>query len=150
MGNKVDVAGRVYTGLDAYKKVIDTPGVNYIMLATPPGFRPIHLEAAVAAGKNIFTEKPVAVDGPGIRKVMGAYESAKQKKLGIAAGTQRRHQNGYREVMKRIHNGEIGNIVGGACYWMQGILWRVPRQKDWSDLTWQMRNWYNFTWLCGD
>jgi predicted dehydrogenase len=149
-GNKVDVGGRVYVGLDAYKKVIDTPGVNYIILATPPGFRPIHLEAAVAAGKNIFTEKPVGVDGPGIRKVMAAYEAAKQKKLGIAAGTQRRHQNGYREVMKRIHNGEIGNIVGGACYWMQGILWRVPRQKDWSDLTWQMRNWYNFTWLCGD
>jgi len=150
LGNKVDVEGRVYIGLDAYKKVIDTPGLNYVILATPPGFRPIHIEAAVNAGKNVFTEKPVAVDGPGIRKVFAAYEKAKEKKLGIGAGTQRRHQTGYREIMKRIHNGEIGDIVGGAVYWMQGILWRVPRKKEWSDLTWQMRNWYNFTWLCGD
>ncbi len=150
LGNKVDVAGRTYTGLDAYKKVIDTPGVNYIILATPPGFRPIHLEAAINAGKNVFTEKPVSVDGPGIRKVLAAYETAKQKKLGVGAGTQRRHQAGYREVMKRVHNGEIGDIVGGACYWMQGILWRNPRKKEWNDLTYQLRNWYNFTWLCGD
>jgi myo-inositol 2-dehydrogenase/D-chiro-inositol 1-dehydrogenase len=150
LGNKVDVTGRTYTGLDAYKKVIDTPGVNYIILATPPGFRPIHLEAAINAGKNVFTEKPVAVDGPGIRKVLAAYETAKEKKLGVGAGTQRRHQAGYREVMKRIHNGEIGEVVGGACYWMQGILWRHPRKKEWNDLTYQLRNWYNFTWLCGD
>jgi predicted dehydrogenase len=150
MGNKVDVAGRVYTGLDAYKKVIDSPDVNYIILATPPGFRPIHLEAAVAAKKNIFTEKPVGVDGPGIRKVLEAYDKARQAKLGIAAGTQRRHQAGYIETVKRIHDGEIGNVVGGRCYWNQGILWRVPRKEGWTDLTWQMRNWYNFTWLCGD
>jgi predicted dehydrogenase len=149
-GNKVDVAGRVYHGLDAYKKVIDTPGVNYIILATPPGFRPDHLEAAVAAKKNIFTEKPVAVDGPGIRKVYDAHKKAEEQKLGIAAGTQRRHQTGYLEVMKRVHGGEIGEFRGGACYWMQGVLWANPRQKDWSDLTYQIRNWYNFTWLCGD
>ena len=79
------------SGLDAYKKVIDS-GVNYVILATPPGFRPIHLEAAVAAGKNIFTEKPVGVDGPGIRKVLDAYEEAKKKGLDIVGGTQRRHQ----------------------------------------------------------
>ena len=150
LGNKVDVKGRVHVGLDAYKKVLDTPGLNYVILATPPGFRPIHLEAAVAAKKNIFTEKPVAVDGPGIRKVNDAYKKALEQKLGIAAGTQRRHQSGYLEVMKRIHDGAIGKVVGGECYWMQGILWRVPRKKDWSDLTWQLRNWYNFTWLCGD
>jgi predicted dehydrogenase len=150
LGNKVDVAGRVHHGLDAYKKVLDTPGLNYVILATPPGFRPIHLEAAVAAKKNIFTEKPVAVDGPGIRKVYAAYEKAKEQKLGIAAGTQRRHQSGYREVMKRIHGGEIGEFRGGACYWMQGVLWANPRKKDWDDLTYQLRNWYNFVWLCGD
>jgi predicted dehydrogenase len=150
MGNKVDVAGRCFTGLDAYKKVIDTPGVNYIILATPPGFRPIHLEAAVNAKKNIFTEKPVAVDGPGIRKVYAAYEKAKEQKLAIAAGTQRRHQSGYREVMKRIHDGEIGEFRGGACYWMQGVLWANARKQDQTDLIYQMRNWYNFVWLCGD
>ncbi len=150
LGNKVDVAGNVHVGLDAYKKVLDTPGLNYVILATPPGFRPIHLEAAVAAKKNVFTEKPVAVDGPGIRKVYDAHKKAQELKLGIAAGTQRRHQSGYRETIKRIHDGAIGKVVGGACYWMQGILWSVPRKKDWSDLTWQIRNWYNFTWLCGD
>ncbi len=150
LGNKVDVAGRVYVGLDAYKKVLDTPGLNYVILATPPGFRPIHLEAAVAAKKNIFTEKPVAVDGPGIRKVYAAYEKAKEQKLGVGAGTQRRHQSGYREVMKRIHGGEIGEFRGGACYWMQGVLWANERKSDWSDLTYQLRNWYNFVWLCGD
>jgi predicted dehydrogenase len=149
LGNRVDVEGRTFVGLDAYKEVTNS-GCNYIILATPPGFRPLHLQAAVAAGKNIFTEKPVGVDAPGIRKVLEAYEEANKKKLGIAAGTQRRHETGYLETMKRIHQGEIGDILGGRCAWDQGILWSVPRQKGWSDLTWQMRNWYNFTWLCGD
>jgi myo-inositol 2-dehydrogenase / D-chiro-inositol 1-dehydrogenase len=150
LGNKVDLSDdRVFVGLDAYKKVLDS-GVNYIILATPPGFRPIHLEAAVEAGKNIFTEKPVAVDGTGIRKVLGAYESSLKKGLAIAAGTQRRHQLGYLETMKRVHDGAIGDLVGGRCYWCQGILWARKRQPNWSDLQYQMRNWYNFTWLCGD
>jgi predicted dehydrogenase len=150
LGNKVDVPNeRIFIGLDAYKKVIDS-GANYIILTTPPGFRPLHLQAAVAAGKNIFTEKPVATDGTGVRKVLQVYEDAKQKGLAIAAGTQRRHQLGYLELMKRIHNGEIGELVGGRCYWMQGILWSVKRQQGWSDLVYQMRNWYNYTWICGD
>jgi len=149
LGNKVDVTGRVFTGLNAYKEVIDS-GVNYVILATPPGFRPQHIEAAVNAGKHVFTEKPVGVDGPGIRRVLAANEEAKKKKLGIAAGTQRRHQAGYIETIKRIHNGEIGEIVAGRCYWMQGILWANARRKGWSDLEYQLRNWYNFVWLCGD
>jgi myo-inositol 2-dehydrogenase / D-chiro-inositol 1-dehydrogenase len=149
LGNSVDLGDRVFVGLDAYKKVIDA-GVNYVILATPPGFRPIHLTAAIAAGKNVFTEKPVATDGTGIRKVLEAYEAAKKANLGIGAGTQRRHQSGYLEVMKRIHGGEIGELVGGRGYWNQGILWRVPRQEGWTDLQAQLRNWYNFTWLCGD
>jgi predicted dehydrogenase len=148
-GNSVDVEGRCFVGLNAYKSVIET-GANYIILATPPGFRHLHIDAAVKAGKNVFTEKPVAVDGPGVRLVLEAYELARKKKLGIAAGTQRRHQSGYLEVMKRIHGGEIGEFAGGACYWMQGILWSNPRKKEWTDLQYQMRNWYNFTWLCGD
>jgi myo-inositol 2-dehydrogenase/D-chiro-inositol 1-dehydrogenase len=149
LGNRVDIGDRAFVGLDAYKKVIDS-GCNYIILATPPGFRPLHLEAAINAGKHVFTEKPVAVDGPGIRKVMVAYEEANKKKLGIAAGTQRRHQAGYIETIKRIHQGEIGDILGGTCFWNQGILWSVPRQKGWTDLQAQMRNWYNYTWLSGD
>src|SRR5207247_1920327 len=102
LGNKVDLPEeRCFAGLDAYEKVINMPGVNYVILATPPGFRPLHLQAAIAAGKNVFTEKPVGIDGPGIRKVLAAYEDALTKKLGIAAGTQRRHEVGYLETMKR-------------------------------------------------
>jgi predicted dehydrogenase len=150
LGNKVSIGENVFDGLEAYKKVISTPDVNYIILATPPGFRPIHLTAAVAAGKNIFTEKPVAVDGPGIRAVMAAHESALKQKLGIAAGTQRRHQAGYIETMKKVHGGDIGEIVGGRGYWNQGILWQRERTKEMSDLHYQIHNWYNFAWLCGD
>jgi len=150
LDNKVDVPeGRCYVGLDAYKKVIDS-GVNYVILATPPGFRPLHLQAAVAAGKNVFTEKPVGVDGTGIRKVLAVYDEANKKGLAIGAGTQRRHQGGYIETMKHIHDGAIGDLVGGRGYWMQGILWFRPRTQGMSDLQWQMRNWYNFVCLCGD
>ncbi len=151
LGNKVDLpAGRCYVGLDAADRLIKESGANYIMLATPPGFRPLHLQAAVAAGKNIFTEKPVAVDPAGIRKVLAAYEEATKKGLHIVAGTQRRHQAPYIETIKRIHDGAIGEVRGGHCHWDQGILWRVPRKPGWKDLEAQMRNWYNYTWLCGD
>jgi predicted dehydrogenase len=149
LGNSVDVDGRCFVGLDAYEQVLKTDA-NYIILATPPGFRPIHLQAAVAAGKNIFTEKPVGVDTAGIHKVFDAYEESKKKNLAIVAGTQRRHQQGYLETMKQIHDGAIGEILGGHCHWNQGILWAHARQPDWSDLVYQMRNWYNFVWLCGD
>jgi predicted dehydrogenase len=148
---KLDLADdRCYTGFDAYQKVLGTSSVNYIILATPPGFRPVHLKAAVDAGKQIFTEKPVAVDGPGIRSVLATYEAAKAKGLAIAAGTQRRHQLGYLETMKLIHGGQIGEIVAARCYWNQGGLWKKDRQEGWSDLEWQLRNWLYFTWLSGD
>jgi predicted dehydrogenase len=139
-----------FTGLDAYQKVITNPDVNYIILATPPGFRPTHLKAAVEAGKNIFTEKPVAVDGAGIRSVLATYELSKTKNLAIAAGTQRRHQAAYIETMKMVHGGAIGDIVAARCYWNQGGLWKKDRQAGWSDLEWQLRNWLYFTWLSGD
>jgi len=141
---------RAYVGLDAYQRVIATPGVNYVILATPPGFRPTHLEAAVAAGKNVFTEKPVAVDGPGIRSVLATYEAAKAKGLFVGAGTQRRHEQGYVEALRRVHDGGIGEIVAARAYWNQGSLWNKPRQASWSDVEWQMRNWLYFTWLSGD
>jgi predicted dehydrogenase len=148
--DKVDVPDdRAFYGFDAYEKVLQCP-VDYVILATPPGFRPIHIEAAVKAGKNIFTEKPVAVDGPGIRRVLAAYEESKAKNLHIAAGTQRRHQTGYLETLKRVHDGAIGDIVAARCYWNQGPLWNDGRGKDWSDAEWQIRNWLYFTWLSGD
>lgn len=140
---------RSFTGFDAFQKVLASDA-NYIILATPPGFRPIHLSAAVAAGKNIFTEKPVAVDGPGIRTVLGVYEQARAKGLGIGAGTQRRHQTGYLEAMKRIHDGAIGEITSARCYWNQGGLWKKDRLPEWTDAEWQIRNWLYFTWLSGD
>jgi predicted dehydrogenase len=138
-----------FVGLDAYQKVLASDA-NYVILATPPGFRPAHLRAAVEAGKNVFTEKPVSVDAPGIRACLETYELAKRKGLGIGAGTQRRHEAGYLELMKRVKDGAIGDIVAARCYWNQGSLWNKPRQDGWSDLEWQMRNWLYFTWLSGD
>jgi len=149
-GNSVDLPDeRCFLGLDAYEKVLNSD-INYVILATPPGFRPLHLQAAVAAGKTIFTEKPVGVDGPGIRKVLAAYEEAKRKNLTIAAGTQRRHQAAYIETIRRIHDGAIGDLVGGRGYWNQGTLWKRDRQPGMSDVAYQVHNWYGFTWLCGD
>jgi len=149
-GAKIAVTDdKAFVGFDAFEKVLATDA-NYIILATPPGFRPQHLKAAVAAGKHIFTEKPVAVDGPGIRTVLGVYEEAKKKNLGIGAGTQRRHQTGYLETLKRVHDGAIGDIVAARSYWNQGALWHKPREAGWSDMEWQLRNWLYFTWLSGD
>lgn len=151
VADKLDVPDdHCFVGLDAYQKLLALSDVNYVILATPPAFRPAHLEAAVAAGKNIFTEKPVAVDGPGIRNVLATYEKAMARRLAIAAGTQRRHQTGYLETMKLVHDGRIGDLVAARCYWNQGSLWKKDRQPAWSDLEWQMRNWLYFTWLSGD
>src|SRR5690606_9336175 len=115
-------------------------GVDLVILATPPGFRPTHLAAAVAAGKHIFTEKPVAVDAAGIRSVLATYEAAKQKNLAIVAGTQRRHQVEYIEAIKRIHDGAIGKeIVSGQVFWNQGGLWSREHEAGWTDTEWQIR-----------
>ncbi|HVS35317.1 MAG TPA: Gfo/Idh/MocA family oxidoreductase [Gemmataceae bacterium] len=151
LGNKADVPqDRCFVGLDAYQKLLDVPDVNYVILATPPGFRPYHLRAAVAAGKNIFTEKPVATDAPGIRVVLETYEKAKDKGLAIVAGTQRRHQLGYLESMKRIQGGEMGDIVAGRAYWNTGDIWFRPRKPGMNEVQYQVHNWYHFPWLCGD
>ncbi len=138
-----------FVGFDAYKKVIACD-VDLIIMAPPPHFRPMHLKAAIEAGKHVFMEKPVAVDPVGIRSIIATSELAKQKGLAIVAGTQRRHQEHYIEVMKRVHDGAIGEIVGGQCYWNQEGLWVKQRQPSWSDMEWQCRNWLYFTWLSGD
>ena len=151
IGAKLKVTdATAYSGFDAYQKVINTPGVNLVILATPPAFRPIHLAAAVAAGKHVFMEKPVAVDPTGIRSVIASSDLATQKGLAIVAGTQRRHDPKYIETMKRIHDGAIGEIVGGQVYWNQGGLWRAERTPTMSDMEWQIRNWLYFTWSSGD
>lgn len=140
--------GRKFVGLDAYRNVINS--CDLVILATPPGFRPTHIQAAVAARKHIFTEKPVAVDGPGVRACLTAFEQANRNRLSIVAGTQRRYQTGYRESMERIHGGDIGTITSARCYWNQGGLWHRDRAENMSDLEWQLRNWLYFTWLSGD
>ncbi len=147
--DRIDIKERAFTGLDAYKQVIDS-GIDIVLLATPPGFRPMHLEYAVNAGKHVFCEKPVAVDAPGIRKCLELVEISKKKNLAIVAGTQRRHQHTYLEVAKRIQNGEIGEIVGGRCSWNGNGIWFNKRNKDESDIEYQLRNWYHFLWVCGD
>lgn len=150
LGEKYKVTDdKCFVGFDAYKQVIASD-VDLVILATPPGFRPQHIEAAVEAGKHVFAEKPVATDPAGVRRVLAAAEKIKSKKLGFVAGTQRRHDAGYIEVVKRIHDGAIGELVAAQCYWNQGFLWNKPRKPDWSDMEWELRNWLYFTWLSGD
>jgi myo-inositol 2-dehydrogenase/D-chiro-inositol 1-dehydrogenase len=147
--NAVDVPeDHQFVGFDAYQKAIALADV--VILATPPGFRPIHFEAAVAAGKHIFMEKPVAVDAPGVRRVLAAAAIAKQKNLKVGVGLQRRHQPAYLETMQRLHDGAIGDIVSMRCYWNGQRPWVHPRKPGVSEMEYQMDNWYYFNWLCGD
>lgn len=141
---------RCFTGFEAYKDVLAIPEINYVILATPPHFRPRHLMAAIEAGKHVFMEKPAAVDAPGVRLVLEAGELAKKKGLGIGSGTQRRHDRGYRETIARLHDGAIGDIIYAKCYWNGGQIWVIDREQGWRDLEWQLRNWNYFTWLSGD
>ncbi len=147
--DKVDVPEeRKYTGFDGYKKAIADADV--VILASPPGFRPSHFEEAVRQGKQIFMEKPVATDAAGIRKVLAAAEVAKAKKLNVVVGLQRHYQNNYRETIKRIHDGQIGEITGGQVFWNDGGVWVRERKPEMTEMEYQMRNWYYFNWLCGD
>ncbi len=139
-----------FTGFDAYEKLMKVADINYVILASPPGFRPFHIKAAIEAGKNVFAEKPVAVDPFGVRMILAAGKMAAEKKLGFVAGTQRRHSANYVEVIKRIHDGEIGEITSARAFWNQGTVWMKPRKPEWSDMEWQLRDWTYFTWLAGD
>ncbi|MGE5610279.1 MAG: Gfo/Idh/MocA family protein [Bacillota bacterium] len=138
-----------FVGWDAYKKVLACD-IDYVILATPPGFRPLMIDAAIKAGKHIFAEKPVAVCPTGVRLIMAAAEEAEKKNLGFVIGTQRRHQPSYLEAIKRIQDGAIGKVVAGQVYWTQGGAWVKERKPEWSDMEWQLRNWMYFTWLAGD
>jgi predicted dehydrogenase len=141
---------RVFTGFDGFKKLADCSDVNLVVMAAPPGFRPMHLQAAIEAGKHVFMEKPVAVDPVGVRSIIASAELAEEKGLAIVAGTQRRHQARYLDLIKRVHDGAIGELVGGQCYWNQGDLWVKKKEAGMSDMEWQCRNWLYFTWISGD
>ncbi len=146
---KVDVPeSRRFVGFDGYKKAIAAADV--VLMATPPGFRPMHFEEAVKQNKHVFMEKPVATDSPGVRKVLAAAEEAKRKKLNVVVGLQRRYQNNYRETIKRMQDGAIGDVMSGQVYWNSGGVWVKPRQPEQTEMEYQMRNWYYFNWLCGD
>ncbi len=152
---KYDASGRIkvtdetkFTGFDAYKKAIDSADV--VIIATPPGFRPLHFEYAVNQGKHVFMEKPLATDVVGVKKVIAAGKLAQQKKLNVVVGLQRHYQKSYLEVKKHLKNGKVGDIVSGQVYWDSAGVWVRPRQFQQTELEYQMRNWYYFTWLCGD
>jgi myo-inositol 2-dehydrogenase/D-chiro-inositol 1-dehydrogenase len=150
IGPKVDVPDeRCFVGFDAYRRVIDS-GVDVVLLATPPHFRPLHIQAAVAAGKHLFVEKPVAVDAPGVRAVLAACAEARTRKLAVVSGLAMRYSYGHREAMRRIHDGALGRIRTLQAIDLRGPLWVKPRQPGWTDMEYQMRNWYYFTWLSGD
>jgi predicted dehydrogenase len=146
----------IFTGFDAYKQAIAQ--ADLVILATPPGLRPIHFEEAVRQGKNVFMEKPVAVDGPGVRKVLAAAKEAKAKNLKVGVGLQRRHQPNYKEVIARLKDGAIGDILATRVYWNGGPVGPKARRAELekrmgrapTEMEYQVRNWYMFNWLCGD
>ena len=137
---------RKFTGFDGYKKAIALADV--VILTTPPGFRPIHFEEAVAQNKQIFMEKPVATDPAGIQRVLATAAIAKQKKLNVVVGLQRHYQNSYRELFKRKNL--IGDITSAQAWWNNDGVWVRPRKAGQTEMEYQMRNWYYFVWLCGD
>jgi predicted dehydrogenase len=152
VGDRVQVdPGHRFAGFDAYQQLIDAD-VDVVLLATPPHFRPQHLQACVDAGKHVFAEKPVAVDAPGIRAVLAACEQARKKNLSIVSGLMYRYERAKQETMKRIHDGAIGDIVAIQTTYNVGPPWfrNKDRGADWTEMMYQMRNWYPFHWLSGD
>ncbi len=155
--NRIDVPQeRRFAGLTAYQDAIDS-GVDVVILTTPPGFRPLQFEAAVAAGKHVFMEKPVAVDGPGIRRVLAANEQAKAKGLKVGVGLQRHHQASYQATLEKIKEGAIGDVLATRVYWNGGGVWTRTRAdlakrlgREPTEMEYQVNNWYYFNWLCGD
>ena len=140
---------KCFVGFDAYKKVIDA-GVDMVVVATPPSFRPIHFQYATEKGVHSFLEKPIAVDPKGYRMIMATAKQAQAKGLSVVCGTQRHHQRPYVEAYQKIQEGMIGEITGGNVYWNQSMLWYRNREKAWSDTEWMIRDWVNWKWLSGD
>jgi len=149
MQDKVDLPKeRQFFGLDAYKQVLDH--CDLVILATPPGFRPTHFEAAINAGKHVFMEKPVCVDSAGARLVLEVAKKADETNRKVVVGLQRHYQNSYRETIKRVRDGMVGEIIGGQVYWNGSGIWYRKREPDMNEMQFQVHNWYHFNWLCGD
>ena len=139
-----------FFGFDAYRKVMAMPEVDLVLLCTPTHFRAEQFKAAVEAGKNIFMEKPCAVDPTGIRTVIAAAKAAAAKGLTVVTGNQRRHRRDYWEAYVQVKNGIIGDIVSATSHWNQGAWWNKRKRKEWSDMEYNIRNWFNIKWLSGD
>jgi predicted dehydrogenase len=141
---------RHFVGFDAYQKLIRSD-VDIVMLTTPPGYRPIHFEAAIEAGKHVFTEKPIATDATGVRRFLAAGRKAAEKKLTVMSGAQRHEDKPYVETVTKIHDGQIGDIVALNANYLSGpVMHAQGRDEKWGDMEWEHRNWYSFLWLCGD
>jgi len=138
-----------FTGFDAGRKLIES-GVDVVLLAEPPHFRPHHLRLAVEKGIHVFAEKPVAVDGPGVRSVLEAVEMARQKKLSVVSGLCWRYDNQKKATIQRVLDGHIGDVVTMQCTYNTGELWHRGHREEWSDIEYQCRNWLYYTWLSGD
>ena len=150
MGDQVAVDGdHCFAGFDCYRKLIDS-GVDMAILASPPHFRPIHAEACVDGGLHVFAEKPMAVDAPGVRRILAAGAKAREKKLSFVSGFETRYSDNAREAVKRLHAGAIGEVTSMQADYNTGYLWHRGRQPDWTEMEFQLRNWYYFTWLSGD
>ena len=150
MGDRVDVPrDRRFVGLNAFRDAIDCD-IDVVLLCTPPGFRPDHFEAAVAAGRHVFMEKPVAVDAPGVRRILETNKVAKRKGLAVAVGHHLRHETKHREVIQRLQDGIVGRIMFMRAYFCSGGVWVRRRTEGESEMHYQIRNWYYFTWLSGD
>jgi predicted dehydrogenase len=142
-------AEKRFVGFDAFDQLLAS-GVDVVLLATPPHFRPVHIEKAINAGVHVFAEKPVAVDGPGIRSVLASCKLAKKKKLSVVSGLCLRHSYGFQELVRRLHDGAIGDLLSLQANDYRGSIWYKERQPDWTDMHYQMRNWYYYSWLSGD
>lgn len=147
--NKVLVTDETkFIGFDAYKKAIALADV--VLLTTPPGFRPIHFEEAIQQDKHVFMEKPVATDPAGVAKVLATAAVAKQKKLNVVVGLQRHYKSSYRALLAQVRDGMIGDITSGQVWWNGEGVWIHSRHPEQTEMTYQLRNWYYFNWLCGD
>jgi len=148
---KVDIGDKVFSGFNAYKKAIDESGCDQVLIATPPGFRPMHYAYAVEKGKHVFMEKPLTTDAQGFRSLMASNKKAEEKGLTVVVGLQRRHGYDYREWVKRIHDGAIGDLSYTRVYWNNSSdIWFRERSANDTEMQYQMKNWYHFVWLCGD
>jgi len=150
MKNSIKVTpDRCFAGLDAYKKVIDS-GIDYVLLCTPPGFRPDHIEYAVRKGVNIFAEKPCATDAPGVRRILALESEMKRKSIALLSGFNSRHVFHYADMVKAIHNGELGDVMSLYAYFNTGNIWYRERELGMTLPEYHFHNWFHVDWLCGD